>query len=77
MRPKLFCLKNPMLLIYLRTKTSMETHLKLRNGGGRISFDATIYGSLIGSLRYLLHLTYSVSNLRKYMVNLSRYKVIG
>ena len=55
------------------TNTPMEAQLKLKKEGGRKSLDATLYWSLIGSLRYLLHtrpdMTYSVSILSRYMVN--------
>ena len=37
------------------TKTPMETRLKLKKEGGGRSVDATMYRSLVGSLRYLLH----------------------
>ena len=54
------------------TNTPMEAQLKLKKGGGR-SLDATLFRSLIGSLRYLLHtrpdMTYSVIILSRYMVN--------
>ena len=54
------------------TNTPMEAHLKLKKGGGR-SVDTTLYRSLVGSLRYLLHtrpdMIYSMSILSRYMVN--------
>ena len=55
------------------TNTPMEAQLKLKKEGGGRSVDATLYRSLIESLRYLLHtrpdMTYSVSILSRYMVN--------
>ena len=37
------------------TNTPMEAQLKLEKEGGGRSVDVTLYRSLIGSLRYLLH----------------------
>ena len=37
------------------TNTQMEAQLKLKKEGGGRSVDVTLYMSLIGSLRYLLH----------------------
>ena len=58
---------------YNPTNTPMKDQLKLKKEGGERSVDATLYMSLIGSLRYLLHtrpnITYSVSILSRYMVN--------
>ena len=54
------------------TNTQMEAQLKLKKEGGRRSMDVTLYRSLIGSLRYLLHtqpdMTYSVSMLNIYIL---------
>ena len=58
---------------YNPTNTPMEAQLKLKKEGGGRSVDTTLYMSLIGSFRYLLHtrpdMTYSVSILSRYMMN--------
>ncbi|KAL6911448.1 hypothetical protein ACP4OV_000253 [Aristida adscensionis] len=51
--------------------TPMETRLKLSKQGTSPAVDSTTYRSLIGSLRYLLHmrpdLTFSVGHLSRFM----------
>ena len=55
------------------TNTPIEAQLKLNKEGGRRSMYVTLYKSLIGSLRCLLHMrpdmTYSISILSRYMMN--------
>ena len=55
------------------TNTPMEAQLKLKKEGGERSVHATLYRSIIRSLRYLLHtrpdMAYSVHILSRYMVN--------
>ena len=55
------------------TNTLMEALLKLKKEGGGRSVDSMLYRSLVGSLRYLLHLrpnmTYSMSILSRYTTN--------
>ena len=61
------------MVYYNPINTLMEAQLKLKKEGGGRSMDVTLYRSLIGSLRYLLHsrpdMIYSISTLSRYMVN--------
>ena len=67
-------LENFEMVYYNTTNTPMESQMKLKTEGGGRSMDATLYRSLIQSLRYLLHtrsdMTYLIRILSRYVVNL-------